>query len=326
MKKRWHIWGITMLSTVFTAFVLVWIFMIGFNSDQPGSFFNKGNNAVWIAHEWVGTDKSDQDIQKLVETLKANQIGTVFVHSGPFKEDGSIDPETYKYSINFLEKARKFDDKIKYQAWLGQLRKKIDLSDENVRHNIAKQSMILTTMVGFDGIHFDIEPVWDGDEHFIKTLEESRETMLPDKKISVALSEFVPKSFIWLTQKLHKFENYNTEVNYKNVAKYADQIVVMVYDTKFKSVEHYMWFVKEEVIRVTSLFDDKDVFIAIPAYEKGNAEFDPKVENVESGLRGIISGLNNSRSSEENFAGVAIYPHWEMNTEKWEIYKNLWLQ
>jgi len=326
MRKRWHIWGITTFAVLFTVFILFWIFFIGFYANQSGSFYNKGNNAVWIGHEWVGTEKSDQDIQKLVSTLKENQIGTVFVHSGPFKEDGTIDPETYQYSINFIEKAKQLDNKIKYQAWLGQLRKKIDLSDANVRHNIANQCMILTTMVGFDGIHFDIEPVWDGDDYFIQTLKESKDAMLKDKKISVALAEFIPKSLIWLTQKIHKFENYNTEINYRNVAKYADQIVVMVYDTKLKSADHYKWLVKEEVIRVTSLFDNKEVFIGVPSYEKGNAEFDPNVENVRTGLEGIILGLNNSRSSEENFAGVAIYPYWEMTESEWETYRDLWLK
>jgi hypothetical protein len=324
MAKRHKLWGITILGIIFIVFVLMWALFIGFSSDQSGKFFNKNNNAVWIGHEWVGEEKSDAEIQTLVSNLEKHKIGTVFVHAGPLLEDGSIDPETYKYSINFIEKAKQFDSKIQYQAWLGQIRSKIDLASADVRHNIAKQAFIMARLVGFDGVHFDIEPVWDGDENFIQTLKEARELLPSDKKISVALAEFLPGSFIWLTQAIHKFENYNTEVNYKNVAKYADQIVVMVYDTGFDKAWKYIWLVKEETIRVTSLLGKKEVFIAIPAYEEAKEGFDPLVENVENGLTGIISGLNNSRSNEKSFAGVAIYPYWEISDKEWNTFDKMW--
>lgn len=320
------LWKITVLGLVFTVIVLFWIFFVGFNSSAPGSTFNKGNNAVWIRHEWVGKLKTDNEIQNLVNDLQKHQIGIVFVHVGPLKEDGSIDPETYEYSINFVEKAKMFDSGIRYQAWMGQLRNKIDLTSADVRHNIAKQAFIMTRLVGFDGVHFDIEPVWDGDENFIFTLKETRELIGDDHSVSVALAEFIPKSVIWLTQKIHKFENYNTEINYKNVGEYADQIVVMVYDTGFDEEWKYQWFVKEQTIWVTDLFDRKEVFIAIPSYDDVKEGFDPFVENVESGLRGIIQGLNNTRSEEDNFAGVAIYPYWETDDAEWGIYDDLWLK
>ncbi|MFA6917383.1 MAG: glycosyl hydrolase family 18 protein [Candidatus Gracilibacteria bacterium] len=313
------------LGIVFIAFALIWVFFIGFSGNAPGSIFNRENNAVWIAHEWVGEEKSDVDIQRLVGDFQKHQIGTVFVHVGPLNEDGTIDPVTYQHAMNFIYKARLFDENIQYQAWLGQLRNKIDLADPDVRHNVANQAFIMTNLVGFDGVHFDIEPVWDGDENFILTLKESRELVGNDKVISVALAEFIPKSIIWLTQKIHKFENYNTEINYKNVAQYADQLVVMVYDTGLDKEWKYRWLVKEQTIWVTDLFNKKEVFIAIPSYDDVKAGFDPLIENIGNGLEGIIEGLNNTRSDEGNFAGVAIYPYWEISDDEWGIYDNLWL-
>lgn len=304
--------------------IFVWIFVIGLSSHRPGSFFNNGHNAVWLGHEWVDENKSLREIQGLVDQLKSAEIDTVFVHTGPILEDGTIDPETYKYAINFIERAKKIEPKINYQAWLGQIRGKIDLGDENVRHNIAKQCLILSDLIGFDGIHFDIEPVWDEDEEFIELLKESRE-VLKDKKISVALAEFIPGSLIWFTEKIHTFENVNSEVNYENVAQYADQVVVMVYDTGLSKEWVYRWLVKEQTIWVTNLLD-KEVFIGIPAYEEVKEGFNPDVENMENGLRGIVSGLNNMRSDEEVFAGVAIYPYWEIESDEWKIYEDLWLK
>ena len=124
-----------------------------------------------------------------------------------------IDPEIYKYAISFLDQAKELNNDIEYQSWLGQIRRKINLSDKEVRINIAKLSSMLTQMIGFDGIHFDIEPVWDDDLDFIELLKETREMMPDNKKISVALAEFIPKSVINFTEAVHEFENYNSEVN-----------------------------------------------------------------------------------------------------------------
>jgi len=320
------LWGFTTFMTLFCALIVVWIFVIGISSGKHGSSFNKGHNAVWIGHKWVGEAQSDSEIRELVETLRAHQIDTVFVHSGPIESDGNIDPETYKYSVAFLEKAKQLDPNIHYQAWLGQIRGKLDLGDEGVRHNTAKLCMIMGNLVGFDGIHFDIEPVWDDDKDFIKLLDECRELLPEDKKLSVALAEFIPHSLIWFLENLYEFDNYNTEINYESVAQHADQIVVMAYDTGFKISELYSFLVSEQTIRVTSLYDDKEVFIGIPTYEEVKEGFYPEVENIRTGLEGITKGMNNFRSNKENFAGVALYSFWEIDEEEWKTYDNLWLK
>ena len=315
-----------MFGVVFFLFLLAWIFLFGVSSNRPGSFFNKGHNAVWLGHSWVGEEKSAEEIENLVKNLEENEIDTVFVHAGPFESDGSIPPETYKYAIDFVDRTKMLNEDIQYQAWLGQIRGVVDLDDPEVRHEMAKQSMILSGLVGFDGIHFDIEPVWDEDHAFIELLKESRELMLEEKIISVALAEFIPQSLIWMTENIYEFENYNSEVNYQNVAQYADQVVVMAYDTGIDRDWLYSWLVKEQTIWLSILLEGKELFVGIPAYDEMTEAFDPKVENIENGIKGIVAGLNNIRSNESNFAGVAIYPYWEIDEEEWQVYKDLWLK
>ncbi|MFH1284488.1 MAG: glycosyl hydrolase family 18 protein [Candidatus Peregrinibacteria bacterium] len=319
-------WKMTIVGLFLISAAMVWVWVLGLSSNQPGYAFNKDHNAIWIGHEWVGDSKGDSEVQNLVLDLKSHDIDTVFVHVGPLKPDGTVDPVTYQYAVNFVDKANRFDSSIHFQAWLGQVRSKIDLSDEKVRHNIVSLCTILTRMVGFNGIHFDIEPVWDEDADFINLLKDVREEIPEQYTLSVALAEFIPQSFLWFTEHVFEFENYNSEVNYKNVAKYADQIIVMVYDTGIDHGFIYRWFVKEQTIRVTNLIPDKEVFIAIPAYEDEKEGFNPDAENVKNGLAGIVSGLNNIRSNEDSFAGVAIYPYWEIDENEWETYDNLWLK
>ncbi|MBU1151273.1 hypothetical protein KJ632_00425 [Patescibacteria group bacterium] len=302
--------------------IFLWLYFVGFSANRPGTEFNKGHNAVWIGHKWVGEWQSEEEIRTLVEIFENHGIDTIFVHCGPLGSDGSIEAETYKFAQNFLETARQYSNDIEYQAWLGQIRGRIDLAEESVRENVLTQVNILTELAGFDGIHYDIEPVWDEDSDFLRLLKETRGHLGEEKKMSVALAEFIPKSFIWLMQRLHEFKNYNTEINYRNVGEFADQIVVMTYDTGFDDPELYEWLVKEQTVWVTRLYDEKEVFIGLPSYEAGEG-FDPVVENIGTGLRGVIRGLNNSRSEVNNFAGVAIYSFWETDEEEWAVYSNL---
>ncbi|MBI2634178.1 hypothetical protein HYW82_00725 [Candidatus Peregrinibacteria bacterium] len=323
MKKRsWF----KFVLTLFLAMVvfLIWYFGIGLSANEPGSFYNKGHNAAWIGHEWLGEKKSNQEIKELIQNLTRHEIDLVFVHAGPLMEDGNIDPDTYNFAFNFIDKARKFDKNIRYQAWLGQLRSKINLADEEVRKNIAKQALIFSGLIGFDGVHFDIEPVWDGDLDFIELLKETRVALPDEKKISVALAEFIPQSLILVLKNFREFENFNSEVNYRNVAKYADQIVVMAYDTGINSGWLYCLLVREQTIWLSNLLAGKELLVGIPSYDEEKESFNPKVENIENGLKGITSGLNNFRSNEDNFTGVAIYPYWEIDAEEWEIYESLW--
>lgn len=319
-----RLWRITSLGILFTVFVLVWVFVVGFSSHQGGQFFNKDHNAIWIGHTWVGDYHSEAEISNLVNDFKEHGIDTVFVHTGPFEKNGVIDPKTYQYTVDFLDIAKRFGPEIEYQAWLGQIRSKISLEEDETKANIGRLCMVLTQLIGFDGIHFDIEPVWDEDSEFIETLRMCRVEMPDDKKISVALAEFIPGSVLWMLEDVYKFENYNSEINYENVAEHADQVVIMAYDTGITRDWLYRWLVKEQVIWVTDLLPETEVFIGLPAYEDEKEGFDPEVENIENGLMGVVSGLNNFRSDEESFAGVAIYSYWEMSEEEWEIYNTLW--
>lgn len=300
-------------------------YFVGVSRFSGNHQYNKGNNAVWAGHEWIGERKTTTQIKKFVETLQSHQISNVFLHVGPLLENGKIEQQSYVYSSYFLRQAKRINKDIKYQAWLGQIRGKLDLDDENIRKNVANQCRILGQFIGFDGIHFDIEPVSDDDIAFIKLLEECKSNMESKKVLSVALADIIPQSFLWFTNNVLKFKNVNSEVNYENVAKYADQIVVMLYDTKLHSDLFYKKFIVEQVTRITSLFKDKEVYFGIPAYEKGGNDFDPKVENVKNGILGVIIGLDNLRSNLDSFAGISIYPYWEISDDEWKTFDELWL-
>jgi hypothetical protein len=332
---------------LFIGLLALWIFVLGLKADEPGRFYNSEKNAIWIAHEWAEESKTDREISDLVRNLTEHDINTIYLHVGPIESDGEIGTERYAASLNFVERVKRQRADMKVLAWMGQVRHKLDLSNENVRRNILGLCRIFTKMIGMDGIHYDIEPVWDEDEDFILLLKETRDILDTGtgvsygseagsgsgeggrKILSVALAEFIPSSFVWWVGNIAQFENYNTEVNYLNVAEYADQIVDMVYDTGIDRGWLYKWLVKEQVIWVSDLMEDDvaegtEFLIGIPSYEDDKIGFNPEVENVGNALVGVITGLNDIRASEEAFTGVAIYSEWEMDEGDWEVYEGLW--
>ncbi len=325
-KARFSLWQILVVSVLGISLFFIWYILAGFSAGQPGYVYNNAHNAIWLGHEWVGEFKSTAEVQKLVNNLKKHQIDTVFVHSGPIESNGNVDGAKFNYAAQFLQMARSFDEDIQYQAWLGQIRGELDLDNPEYRTNIARTSMIMTKFIGFDGIHFDIEPIWDEDRGFIQMLVEVKAMIPEDKKISVAVAKFIPQSVVWITEKSHGLKNYNTEVSYKNIAKYADQIVVMVYDTGMPYEWVYRWLVREQTIWITDLLRGTEVFIGIPAYEDETTDSDFEVENIENALLGVANGLNNIRSNEDSFAGVAIYSYWQMDEDEWDVYEKLWIK
>ncbi len=310
---------------IFISLFFVVFYFVGIPRFSRNNEYNKGDNAVWAGHEWIGERKTSDQIKKFVETLDSHQISNVFLHVGPLLENGKIEQKSYIYSSYFLRQAKQINKDIRYQAWLGQMRGKINLDNEEVRKNVANQCRILAQTVGFDGIHFDIEPISDDDFNFINLLKECKQNMPKEKILSVALPDIIPQSFLWYTNKILKFDNVNSEINYQNIAKYSDQIVVMLYDTRLHARWLYEKFIEEEVVRITSLFENKKIYFGIPAYEKGGKEFDAKVENIEDGILGVIMGLNNLRSNLDSFAGIAIYPYWEISDDEWKTFDKLWV-
>ncbi len=325
---------IVFLSALFLVGFIGWYFVFGFRSNNPGVDFNRGTNAVWLEHKWVNTGVSEDQILKLVKEFQEKQIKYVFVHVGPLEETGLIPSDRFAGARDFLYTARQADKSIVYEAWIGQLRSKIDLSKGWIRQNVADTSYSLIHETGFDGIHLNIEPTFDGDSEFVFLAKEIRERIGTVPLFSVAIGELIPET---VTSFLKYFKDeeeqvfgyrldkpYNTTQFYQNLAKYVDQFAVMAYDTSIKDESLYEWFVEQQVIYVTRAVPNRQIFIGVPTYADVRDNFDPTIENMATGLRGVIRGLNNFRSKKDAFTGVAIYSYWETDEKEWLTYKSLW--
>ncbi len=262
--------------------------------------------AFWMEHDWSSINK---DFGALKEQVDELHITDLFFHVGPLNPDGSLadDLKIFTEGLDALGTTN--------YAWVGSIRSKINLDDEKVRTKIILSSKWLLGK-GFNGIHLDIEPVQKDDTAFITLLEEMR-AALPETKISVATDEWQPD----LLSRFSGSESYWTSSQFKEVAKYADQIVVMTYDTGFKDPRLYEWWVEQQTIATSNLVpEDVELFIGIPTYSEGKS-FDPAVENVTTGISGFLRGYSNIRTDTKKVNGIAVYSYWETDASEFQTLK-----
>lgn len=67
------------------------------------------------------------------------------------------------------------------------------------------------------------------------------------------------------------------------------------------------------------------LLFGVPTSEEKTWTHDPRAENMRTGLRGLVRGLNDAEAVAGNFIGVAVYPHWETDAAEWADYDDLWL-
>ena len=296
--------------------------------NQQGS---QGQNALWASHRWVGEDHTLSEYAQLADELRQNGITEVFFHVGPLTAEGTIDQERFPNAALLIEKLRALYPEVRAQAWIGQVEVAgggpLDLSDQQVRDGVVATATGFLDM-GFDGVHYNIEPVSSGDRDFIDLLRRTRSVaQARGKVVSVAADELEPlpgaERLVRLFAKQAGFWNRQY---YLEVADSVDEIAVMMYDTALPADWLYGTLVAWETRNIVELVGDRVIiFMGVPSYEDQRWSFNPRAENVESGLRGIQKGLEGFEGDELRNFGVAIYAEWTTDGHEWALYRREWL-
>lgn len=318
-------------ATLFVALgLIVWLSLWDTRTRQPGSSFNRGRNAVWLGHTWVEDAHTDREVDQLVETLRQHQIRYVFAHVGPLEAGGTIPPERSPRAAEFASRLKAAAPELILLAWIGQVESRgggiLDLGDPAVRDRIVATAASYARLPGWDGVHYDIEPLFDGDVRFIAVLDATRQR-LGGGFVSVA----TPKWFLgrrWDRISERGGTAVWSAAYYREVALRVDQLAVMTYDSALPWDRAYTLFVKQETTNILWAVRDTraEVLIGVPVYHGNNRGFRDYAENMSSGLAGLILGLNNTAPEAlPRFAGVAIYPYWEIGPTDWAIYDREWL-
>jgi len=283
----------------------VWLNIIGIRTPgQP----QQSSTALWLPHHFVETTSTEWD--QLKKHIENSPIDELYFHVGPMNADGSLPPRITP-PLSELS--------TRNLAWIGQLRSKIDLENQEVRAGIVQSALTLKAE-GFDGVHINIEPIARTDHAFVELLEEMRAAD-PDLYISVATDEWQPHGITQQFAKLFNIdiESYWSTEQMQNVAEYADEITVMTYDTRLNDPKLYRAWVAIQTSHLSRLLPSSvELRIGLPVYEEGPS-INPDVENLKNGLQGYHMGASNILTHRKNIAGIALYPYWEMQEDEWEL-------
>ena len=313
-------------------FNFVFFHFFKYNNHLPDPSFKRTKNAIWLGHKWVGERLEDTEYSLLCAKLKNGRMTDVFAHVGTLDEQGNIEYKKYHYAKEFLVQVKACDPEIHIQAWIGQVELKgggvLDINQTAIRTSIIETADILLQL-GFDGIHYNIEPIFSGDEAILDLLQKTHLiTKANGKFLSIASDEIEPFPFAdKLIRIFARRAGFWTKDYYLQIANHVDQIAVMMYDTAIPFAWFYGYVVKWQVEKITTLLDGKVLlFFGVPTYEEERWSFHANAENMFSGIRGISMGIEEiPLPILENKFGIAIYSEWTTDDAEWKTFKTDWL-
>ena len=328
MRRVLRIVGLTLLLIAVGLSALAGAAYLGYRRDLPLQQ-QSGPVGLWLEHRWVGEAQTAAAYDALADELRRQGITDVFAHVGPLDGTGAIPPERYPNAAAFAAALHARLPGIHLQAWMGQMEKRrggpLDLADPATRAGILRTAEIFLDL-GFDGIHYDIEPLQRDDAALHTLLDDTRALTRPrGRLLSLATTEIQP------------FPGANALVNgplpdavlwspadYREAASRVDQLAIMTYNTAVPWDWLYGSFVAFETRRILEAVDGRaTIMIGVPTYEEPGWTFHPEAENMESALRGVRLALADA-SPRPAQLGVAIYAHWTTDNAEWATYRRLW--
>ncbi|MDE3230400.1 MAG: hypothetical protein KGO05_11000 [Chloroflexota bacterium] len=307
------------------------------HTSYPSAHFNRGQNAVWLEHTWAGDYHTAQDYDALAAQLKREQVKYVFAHVGPLSSDGTIAPNLAVWAPNLAYALRQRLPGVKVLAWIGQLEaasgapanQVVNLANSSTRNAIAATATSFITQDGFDGAHYDIEPISNNNAHFLDLLIETRAALPKGALLSVSAQKWAPNAHIAdLLYRSGHAGQWWTSYYFAAVAAHVDQMAVMTYDTGMPTAGAYSLFVAQETKHildaVNSAQTPPQLLIGVPTYSGDSAWFHASAENMTSALAGITAGLNGA-TDPSPFVGVAIYRLAVTSDTDWQVYDRVWL-
>lgn len=289
---------------------------------------DRGSNAIWLAHGWLGSDewfirngktneltryREQNSIQSLRDKLRTNGITDVFPHLCPTTSEGHLPAIDSKQTEAFLDSFAG----IRVMPWIG------GPNGSGVRAKDAKWrqtflgdvQILLARHPRFAGVHLNVEPLESGNEEFLKLLELLR-TALPKGKV-LSVAAYPPPT------KWHPFPEVHWEEDYfRQVAQRCDQLAVMMYDAGQSIPKAYQKLMADWTADVLRWSDGKPVLLGVPTYDDHGAGYhDPRVENLSNALLGIHRGLSRA-AVPASYQGAAIYCEWETSDTEWAFWRD----
>ncbi|MFF5182477.1 hypothetical protein ACFY30_01615 [Streptomyces sp. NPDC000345] len=305
---------------------------VNYLGDPADGTRTRNKDAIWLGHAWVDGRKDDADVKALAGRLRDTGMRDLYVHAGPLEHDGTLPATAYARAAWFITAVHREAPGVRVQAWLGDRLASESPNGMRLERAATRAAVVRSTReilaVGFEGAHFDLEPLHSGDRNYLALLDTLHEvTRARGAQLSVAAHQIDPvpgfHSF-WGTTTGHP--KWWSQRFFGQVARRVDQIAVMSYDTMQPLESTYGGYVAQQTslaLEVTP--SSTDLLMGLPFYRENRFGHWAHAETVAAAVRGVRLGLSRTDADRENF-GVAAYVDFTATQTDWASYEKGWVR
>ncbi|MFJ8109705.1 hypothetical protein [Streptomyces sp. NPDC096132] len=332
-RRRWRRLALALVLLLLTPILASQIALgVNYLGDPADGTRTRNRDAIWLGHAWVDGRKDDADVKALADRLRDTGMRDLYVHAGPLEHDGTLPASAYPRAKWFIAAVHREAPGIRVQAWLGDRLASESPNGMRLERAATRAAVVRSTReilaVGFEGAHFDLEPLHSGDRNYLALLDTLHEvTRSRGARLSVAAHQIDPvpgfHSF-WGTTTGHP--KWWSQRFFGQVARRVDQIAVMSYDTMQPLESTYGGYVAQQTslaLEVTP--PGTDLLMGLPFYKENRFGHWAHAETVAAAVRGVRLGLSRTDADRENF-GVAAYVDFTATETDWASYEKGWVR
>ncbi|MEU3185221.1 hypothetical protein ABZ707_13610 [Streptomyces sp. NPDC006923] len=290
----------------------------------------RGRDAIWLGHAWVDGRKKDADLDAFARRIRGTGIRDLYVHTGPLEHDGTLPAARHPGARRLIDAVHREIPGVRVHAWLGdklatESPDGLRLGRASSRANVVRSAGQILD-VGFDGVHFDLEPLHSGDRDYLSLLDDLRTlTRARDVPLSVAAHQIDPLPALHsVVGAVSGHPKWWSQAFFTEVARRVDQIALMSYDTALPVESLYGGYVAQQtVLALEATPETTDLLMGLPFYHTEEWGHHAHAETVPAAIRGVRLGLGRADRDRERF-GVALYVDFAATEADWTAYREGW--
>ncbi|MED7822982.1 glycoside hydrolase family 18 protein [Streptomyces chiangmaiensis] len=305
---------------------------VNYAGDPAQGTYTRNRDALWLGHAWVDGRKRGTDLDALVRRVRGTGIHDLYVHAGPLEHNGTLPTSAYPKATWLIDALHRALPGVRVQAWLGDKLASegpvgLRLERPATRAAVVRSARQVLA-AGFDGAHFDLEPLHSGDRHYLALLDALHHvTQAHHAPLSVAAHQIDPLPALHsVAGGLTGHPKWWSQSYFGQVARRVDQIAVMSYDTALPLQSLYGGYVAQQTslaLEVTP--PSTDLLMGLPFYHEDDMGHHASAETVTAAVRGARLGLSRTDSGRTRF-GVALYVDFAATEADWAAYRKGWVR
>ncbi|WP_443071500.1 hypothetical protein [Streptomyces sp. NBC_01465] len=303
---------------------------IEYAGDYKDGTRTRGRDAIWLGHAWVDGRKTEADVDAFADRIRGTGIRDLYVHTGPLEHNGTLPASLYPKAKWLFDTVHRKIPGVRVQAWLGDVLATESPDGMKLSEAATRSAVVASTRqvldAGFEGAHFDLEPLHSDDQDYLALLDTLHAlTRSRGAQLSVASHQIDP------LPGLHSFagvfsghEKWWSQKFFGQVAERVDQIAVMSYDTSMPVQSLYGGYVAQQTALALEVTPkDVDLLMGLPFFHEDKWGHTASAETAAAAIRGARLALGRTDRGRERF-GVALYVDFAATESDWTAYKKGW--